>query len=1037
VSYSYYWGIIVSSVSNTQISQSVLRDIYQGATLNYGIYLYAAGPGNKIFNNIIYDFKYSGIADSGATGEVDIYNNTVVNSTYCFWMGSGVSALAKNNIAQNCTGGFANTFASGSDYNISNEAVYGAPGAHSKTSTIVAFVDANNKDFHLASTDTAAKNSGADLAADTNLAITNDIDGSTRPTGANVVDIGADEASTSVFYSVGQNTSNHCGPAGDGNSCGNVSITSGVATFTAVQAGTNLGVGDKLVAGGNTYYLSSKSDSSHWSVITALGAVPSNLGSTAVTSISHAFASLHLAVDSGHNGAGDSSHLNTLNLVTGNYVINIPTYYDSGADTTGVTINGWTTNASNYIKIYTPYNTLTEVNQTQRHSGKWDGSKYNMSLGNGDNQAIYVNNNDIWIDGLQILRTVDSGYGRGIFTTGISGFKISNCIVKASLSGSASSSAGIYLNGASGGKVWNNIVYGYLNGAGAHQGFVFGSTNFNYAYNNTSYANYEGYTGISSGSNIVLKNNVAYNNTDNYRDTFSASSTNNLSGPGTDAQIPATNKRDGVAVSFVSTTAGSEDLHLAFTDAGAKGWGTNLSADTYLAFSNDIDSQERTGTWAIGADEPIEAVMQSPTLERGSITNGLVLYQSFDGADINGTTSYDRSGQNNNGTILNGATAVIGERGQALKFDGIDDKITFSYPPISNTFTLSLWIKPNSGGNAYQSLIFENTTRGLYWSGSFGKISYYDTQADHRNDHSITTNQWHHVVVASDAGVVTFYIDAVSDGGFSGANTFSPNNIGFDTTNEAYSGLIDEVRIYNRALSVDEIGDLYRLGQDTIGMSQTNKNTNGLVGMWSFDGADINGTNAYDRSGSGNNGTISGAVPAIGKKGQALKFNGTSDFVSVASNDNLEFGTGDFTISYWIKWSSTGAGVGGYQCSQDGGYAGDNGVLIEYDAGARVRVYFGTTFVSGILTWAYTPNIWYHHVLSRTGTDVKFFVNGTQLGATATSNKNIHKDTLLIGKYSGGEWLNGYLDEYRIYNRALSADEVGDLYRLGTATMKR
>ncbi len=92
-------------------------------------------------------------------------------------------------------------------------------------------------------------------------------------------------AATDVYYSVGQNTTDH-------KSGGNVSITSGVATFTVAQTATNLGVGDRLIAGGNVYYLKSKISTTQWNVVTKLGAVPADLGSTAVTSIAHEYASL-------------------------------------------------------------------------------------------------------------------------------------------------------------------------------------------------------------------------------------------------------------------------------------------------------------------------------------------------------------------------------------------------------------------------------------------------------------------------------------------------------------------------------------------------------------------------------------------------------------------------------------------------------------------------------------------------------------------------------------------------------------------------
>jgi len=71
-----------------------------------------------------------------------------------------------------------------------------------------------------------------------------------------------------------------------------------------------------------------------------------------------------------------------------------------------------------------------------------------------------------------------------------------------------------------------------------------------------------------------------------------------------------------------------------------------------------------------------------------------------------------------------------------------------------------------------------------------------------------------------------------------------------------FNGTIDEVRIYDRALSQEEITRLYKMGGSKVEASQTSKLTDGLVGSWSFDDPDIYGTTVVDRSGQGNNGTI-------------------------------------------------------------------------------------------------------------------------------------------------------------------------------------
>ncbi|KKQ39021.1 MAG: hypothetical protein US57_C0023G0007, partial [Candidatus Moranbacteria bacterium GW2011_GWC2_37_73] len=111
---------------------------------------------------------------------------------------------------------------------------------NSKINQTVSFVDVANKDFHLSPSDTSAKNSGSDLSADANFAFNTDIDNQTRPSSSSTIwDIGADEAATAIYYSVGQSV------ADLKTATPTVTIASGVATFSAAQTG-NIGVGDRV-----------------------------------------------------------------------------------------------------------------------------------------------------------------------------------------------------------------------------------------------------------------------------------------------------------------------------------------------------------------------------------------------------------------------------------------------------------------------------------------------------------------------------------------------------------------------------------------------------------------------------------------------------------------------------------------------------------------------------------------------------------------------------------------------------------------------
>jgi hypothetical protein len=146
----------------------------------------------------------------------------------------------------------------------------------------------------------------------------------------------------------------------------------------------------------------------------------------------------------------------------------------------------------------------------------------------------------------------------------------------------------------------------------------------------------------------------------------------------------------------------------------------------------------------------------------------------------------------------------------------------------------------------------------------------------------------------------------------------------------------------------------------------------------------------------------------------------TSNFVGPANPGFYNFRNGNFTIEAWINLSVTTTGrvivSSGYNADTGGGgwtftFRGD---ISSLSLSVNANVVYSKA-------WSPSATTWYHVAVCRSGTDLRFFVDGTQIGTTSTSADDITgSSTLVVGGNSGGANLNfyGYIDDLRITNYA-------------------
>jgi hypothetical protein len=200
-------------------------------------------------------------------------------------------------------------------------------------------------------------------------------------------------------------------------------------------------------------------------------------------------------------------------------------------------------------------------------------------------------------------------------------------------------------------------------------------------------------------------------------------------------------------------------------------------------------------------------------------------------------------------------------------------------------------------------------------------------------------------------------------------------------------------------------------------------NSNGLVAAYGFE--EGSGKQVVDASGQGNHGTIKGAVRiASGRYGKALEFDGVNDWVTVKDKPSLDLSAG-MTLEAWV-----------YPLSQTNG---NNAVIVKQAGGGEVYSLHSEEEadlpVSYINDGDYhdvagrkrlPTNSWSHLVATYNGHHQRLYVNGVLVAENAqTTLIQQSKGKLRIGGSSlGREYFHGYIDEVRIYNRALTINEV-------------
>ena len=430
------------------------------------------------------------------------------------------------------------------------------------------------------------------------------------------------------------------------------------------------------------------------------------------------------------------------------------------------------------------------------------------------------------------------------------------------------------------------------------------------------------------------------------------------------------------------------------------------------------------------------------------LTNGLVAYYPFNG------NANDASGNGNDGTVQGAmlTTDRFGAPNSAYHFDGVSGGIKIPDTLLSPTvdgFTFSVWVGTDNGPYAGDyEIIHTGTDNGETFmnisSGQFTFGPLLDTHIGYVVTSPISSNSVTHVVgVYSRGQNVSLYTNGV----LAAIIPVPDGTLWVDPTYPLYSaigiyeiyepspydnfrGVLDDIRVYNRALSSNEVAQLHAYES----IPPNSFPTNGLVAYYPFNG------NANDASGNGNNGTIYGGVTLapdrFGTPNSAYTFNGVDGYIDIGNP--VGNNPAAFTECAWVKLTSIASPplVPNLDAiitkrQQPGSLWPALGfVSTGPSTGAGAVAVEGPFYYNvGIGTTLTPTNDWVFICAVKTNSTYQLYVNGSlESTMNDTSTLNSSDDMHLMHEGAWGEFCNGVLDDVRIYNRALSSNEVAQLY---------
>ena len=351
-------------------------------------------------------------------------------------------------------------------------------------------------------------------------------------------------------------------------------------------------------------------------------------------------------------------------------------------------------------------------------------------------------------------------------------------------------------------------------------------------------------------------------------------------------------------------------------------------------------------------------------------------------------------------------------------FDGSGDYLTTpntaAFQLGTGDFEISGWFYVSS--LAATNILDTRSSNGLTpYSVGFSSLGYpnmFDGTIDPTGSSGIKAGQWNYVVWTRVSGTLRMFVNGTSV--YSASNSSNFTGAGSNLTiGSIVGGIAQPLNGYMSDLRIVKGSGITT---STVPTEPLTAITNTSL-LLNFTNAGI-----YDATSKNDLETVGNAQISTAQfqfAPSSMAFDGNGDYLIMPDAQTGQFLTGDFTVEYWCRFGSQGTNyapqVGTLTSASLSGtwrfgtFTNNGGVYLAYHNGsAFVDVQFGST--------AYNDNTWRHFALTRSGTTVRAFVNGTQVGTNQTVSQNFNSSNKVsVGaELLSPSYFNGYIQDLRI-----------------------